>query len=128
MKLSDHFWRQEFHCTGCSPQSPCARGGWDTVDSGLLMVLETVRRHFDAPMRVNSGHRCPERNAAVGGAPRSQHLVGRAADIVVDGMSPASVYAFLDPWHRGGLGLYRSFVHIDTRSDGPARWDRTESD
>lgn len=123
-QLSKHFRREEFHCTGCTPANPCWRGGWDTVDAELVEILEKVRAFFEAPVLVSSGHRCPERNRAVGGVENSQHLLGRAADIKVVGIDPDQVWDFLRPWHEGGLGVYDSFVHVDTRSDGPERWDR----
>ncbi len=44
-------------------------------------LLDPVRELWGAPLRVNSGYRSPALNAAVGGAPSSQHLMGEAADI-----------------------------------------------
>ena len=49
--LSEHFSRAEFECR-CS----C---GYNTVDYGLIMVLEQARRHFNQPIKINSGCRCP---------------------------------------------------------------------
>lgn len=115
--LSTHFSRWEFEC-------PCGCG-LDTVDYSLLAVLEDIRGHFDKPVTVTSGHRCEDYNTAVSGAGRSQHLWGRAADITVLGVNPQSVYAYLVLRYPGcyGLGDGSSFTHVDTRTDGPARWD-----
>lgn len=44
-------------------------------------VLEPLRQHFNVPILINSGYRCPDLNRAVGGVPNSQHLIGQAADI-----------------------------------------------
>jgi hypothetical protein len=44
-------------------------------------LLDPVRELWGAPLRVDSGYRCPELNRAVGGAAGSQHLSGEAADI-----------------------------------------------
>jgi len=111
--ISTHFSRSEFTCKcGCSQ---------DTVDVVLVAVLERVRAHFNAPIHLTSGNRCPAYNAKVGGAKSSQHLLSRAADIQVDGVSPAQVFAYLDPDHKGGLGSYPAFTHIDSRSSR-ARW------
>jgi hypothetical protein len=26
-------------------------------------------------------------------------------------------------FHRGGIGTYKTFTHVDHRPDGPARWN-----
>lgn len=44
-------------------------------------VLDPAREVFGAPIYVNSGYRSPQLNRAVGGATRSYHLQGRAADL-----------------------------------------------
>lgn len=114
-KLSPHFRRSEFECN-CGQCS-----GYDTVDAELLNMLEAIRTHFNKPVRITSGHRCPTHNANVGGTMKSQHLFGRAADIQVQDTSPQEVYDFAETLEPGGLGLYDDFVHIDSRN-GKARW------
>lgn len=49
-------------------------------DSGIVGLVEDIAT--DNGLRVSSGYRTPERNAAVGGVPNSYHLTGRAADFV----------------------------------------------
>lgn len=111
--LSPHFSRSEFACKcGC---------GQDTVDAGLLAVLEKVREHFGASVTINSGNRCEAYNQRIGGAKASQHRLSRAADITVRGVDPAEVHAWIDGWHEGGLGRYPTFTHVDSRS-GRTRW------
>lgn len=44
-------------------------------------VLDPLREMYGKPIIVNSGYRCPQLNAAVGGAKNSQHMRGEAADI-----------------------------------------------
>lgn len=113
--ITKNFKRSEFACTcGC---------GYDTVDVALAKILQDARNYFNVPFRVTSGCRCPMRNAQVGGADNSQHLYGRAADIMPDMITPEALYSYLDekyPNHLG-LGLYETFVHVDTRN-GKARW------
>ena len=114
--LSAHFSRSEFACKcGC---------GFDTVDSELLTMLETVRQHFELPMKIMSGCRCITHNESVGGAANSQHLVGKAADIKVHGILPAEVQAYTHYiWpDQYGIGTYSSFTHLDSRSV-KARWE-----
>ena len=85
IKLSEHFRLSEF------TQSATARrlGIKNEVSSQQLSnlvllcryVLEPLRRRFGKLIYVNSGYRCQELNRAVGGAVKSYHLYGRAADI-----------------------------------------------
>lgn len=44
-------------------------------------VLNPAREALGVTVYVNSGYRCPELNAAVGGTATSQHTTGEAADI-----------------------------------------------
>ena len=53
----------------------------DSVKALVLKVLQPLRDAYGKPMKVNSGYRCPQLNAAVGGVPTSQHCKGEAADI-----------------------------------------------
>lgn len=87
----------------------------------LAQALEKVRVLLgNRPMVINSGFRTPKHNAEVGGKPDSQHLLGKAADIVLQGMAPQVVQGVLADWN-GGLGSYSSWTHIDL---GPKRrWD-----
>ena len=98
------------------------------IHPDLPAVLQNIRNQFGKPIIINSGYRTPEYNKKVGGATRSQHCYGTAADIVVDGISPASVAiaaekALKKTGHSGGIGLYKSFVHVDVRSKR-YRWDQ----
>lgn len=113
--LTSHFVRSEFTCKcGC---------GFDTVDIGLLAVLESIRTHFDTPVIIRSGCRCEAHNAAEGGAEHSQHLIGRAADIVVVDEPADVVQDYIDAAFpdRLGMGRYAIFTHVDSRGD-KARW------
>lgn len=44
-------------------------------------VLDPLREAWGKPIVVTSGYRCAKLNRAVGGAARSQHCTGEAADI-----------------------------------------------
>ena len=115
MHLSPNFSREEFSC-GCG----C---GYDTIDTELLTLLEIIRNYFNSPVHIMSGARCAEWNEKQGGYPESQHLVGKAADIVVENYTPQEVADFVDKHipFRGGLGRYDDFTHVDVRSS-KARW------
>ena len=114
--LSENFSRHEFACEcGC---------GFDSCDVQLLQILEDIRSHFDRKIKVNSGCRCRRHNDAVDGSDNSLHLVGRAADIMVEGTPSSVVQEYAEQKNVPGLGRYNSFTHVDSRT-GFARWDKT---
>lgn len=47
-----------------------------------INVLQPAREALDVPIKISSGFRCKELNSRVGGAKKSQHLSGEAADLV----------------------------------------------
>jgi uncharacterized protein YcbK (DUF882 family) len=111
--ISEHFQRSEFECRcGC---------GFDTVDVDLIKYLEKIRVHFNDSVSVSSGCRCQEYNRGISGAIKSQHILGRAADIVVTGVGPAHVADYAESVGVPGVGRYGSFTHIDSRGN-IARW------
>jgi uncharacterized protein YcbK (DUF882 family) len=116
--ISKHFWRWEFACNcGC---------GFDTVDTELDFILQVdLRYHYNKKVIIDSGCRCPYWNEHEEGSTGSWHLKARAADVRVEGVSPLAVYTHLNERYpnKYGLGLYDSFVHVDSRPD-KARWDR----
>jgi hypothetical protein len=63
-------------------------------------VLDPLREHLGRPVRVTSGYRAPAVNRAVSGSPTSQHMLGEAADIKVEGLSAEELARVLV-----GLGL-----------------------
>lgn len=111
-KVSDNFSLHEFECSHCATVK---------LDPKIVDMVQKVRTHFGQAVYVSSGYRCPEHNKAVGGAKDSQHLYGKAADIVVRNVSPDKVAEYCEPFV-DGLGRYRTFTHIDCRGY-KARWD-----
>ena len=109
-----HFKESEFACKCCGKTKP---------NRELMTVLQLVRIHFNQPVTITSSYRCPKHNKAVGGASKSKHLEGIAADIQVKGVELTEVHHLLTslfPEHYG-IGLYKTFVHIDVRPT-KARW------
>jgi len=54
-------------------------------------VLQPVRDHYGKGVKVNSGFRHPNVNAAVGGSRTSDHCRGMAADIEIPGVPNAEL-------------------------------------
>lgn len=114
-KLSANFKVKEFACTdGSDPIF---------IDSDLVNVLQKIRNHFGKTVTITSAYRTPGKNKACGGTTYSQHLYGRAADIKVKGVTPKKVAAYAETLlkNKGGIGVYSTFTHIDTRAV-KARW------
>ena len=112
-----HFSDGEFKCKCCGKLYA------GKVPMSLKLYLEIIRYHFNKPIIIYSGYRCSKHNANVGGAKYSQHLIGKAADIYVEGHFPKTVYNFVNtlmPYY-GGVGKYNTFTHIDIRGTH-ARW------
>lgn len=114
-KLTHNFRVKEFACTdGSDPIF---------IDSELVTILQKIRTHFGGVVTITSAYRTPGKNKACGGTTYSQHLYGRAADIKVKGIAPATVAAYAEKLlnNCGGIGIYSTFTHIDVR-ETKARW------
>ena len=94
------------------------------ISVDLAGCLDKLRDKVGQPLTLNCAYRCPRHNRVVGGAWHSQHPLGTAADVrlphnmTVEKLAEAAEAAGFQ-----GIGTYNSFVHVDTRITGPARWD-----
>lgn len=66
-------------------------------------VLQPLRDSIKAPIKISSGYRCPRLNTVIGGAGRSQHLTGQAADIIC--------------YKTGNEQLFNTLIHSDVPFD-----------
>ena len=58
-------------------------------------VLQPLRDHYRVGIKVNSGYRSPDVNAAVGGSRTSDHCKGQAADIEIPGIANAVLAQYI---------------------------------
>ena len=120
-----NFTIEEFRCRDGSLPPDELKGNVQE----LMEQLEVLRAEVGGkPITINSGYRTPSYNATLDGASaQSRHLCGQAADIRVSEMTPSQVHAKIEEliangsMKQGGLGLYDTFVHYDTRGY-KARW------
>ena len=117
MKLTENFSLWEFKC----------RDGTEVPDElkdnvqELAENLQVLREHIQKPITVISGYRSPEYNKKIGGAKRSQHMLAKAGDLIVKGMTPDEVKEVIvhlikeGKMKKGGVGLYTYFTHYDVR-------------
>ena len=122
--MTKNFSIKEFQCKcGCTiPQE---------VEYNIVKLsnqLQAIRDYVKTPITINSAYRCKSHNKAVNGSDRSQHLLGKAADIVIRGYDPSLetyplVEALINEGEilQGGLGKYDTFTHYDIRKT-KARW------
>lgn len=98
-------------------------------DAETRTKLEALSHLLGQPIHVTSGDRThddQERLIRQGKNPakNSQHLLGRAADIWVEGMTPAEVAPFAREVGFTGIGIYRDgHLHVDTRPES-AFWEQ----
>ena len=122
-----HFRLSEFERRG-----KCPKRYWRNIQR-VMDALEVIRQACGAlPVSLTpaGGYRSPAVNKQnKGRASKSQHLLGKAADIKVKGMSTKKVYAIIARLQvvglipKGGLAAYPSFVHYDIRGRN-ARWKK----
>ena len=111
-KLSKNFSVYEFRCGLGSPCS-CPT---TLIDDKLVEYLQKIRDHFGKPIDITSGYRCISYNSKIGGASGSRHTKGQACDFQIDGVAPLEIAQYAESIGIKGIGLYDTFVHIDTRA------------
>jgi len=143
--LTINFSRKEFACQcGC---------GFDTIDFKLIEALQACVTALSYKYKkaciaiVSGGNRCVRHNTALrelykatGGtkgantALTSQHIYGRAADFKIYlkeekkggkfQIEPEEIAVwFEENRSEFSIGRYNNRTHVDSRTNGPARWD-----
>lgn len=109
--LSAHFAKAEFN----QRQQPLALNSFQ-MDSNLIQKLESLRRICkNRPIVVTSGYRTPSYNARVGGVGKSQHILGKAADIRVEGIDNRMLANYARIVGFTFVKVYSNHVHVDVR-------------
>lgn len=136
--LEEHGVRH-FSAVECNPVGKRANGdGVELLPAPMplwphavktLLVLEWLRDRV-GPLHILSGYRDPEYNKAIGGEDKSLHMLFNAFDVASKNKSPRQIHTLLSAHPQAkqfGLGLYKGFVHVDTRGliglTAPARWN-----
>lgn len=94
MKLTEHFSLEEMTVSEIASRFHIDNTPNDQTIKNLTRLaklLEEVRLLINKPIHINSAYRSIEVNGKLGSKSNSQHTVGCAADITVNGMTPDEV-------------------------------------
>jgi len=123
MRITENFSLSEFDCKdGSELPTALLPNVLDLADN-----LQVLRGYLGVPISINSAYRSLDYNREIGGATNSQHLLAKAADIVVESKTPdevANIIKYLiseGKMVQGGLKAYKTFTHYDIRGY-KARW------
>ncbi len=124
---SNHLSWPELACRAGAPYPAKWRGSRARI---LAVEFERLRELAGGkPIPIGSAYRTESHNRRVGGARKSQHVQGRALDLLVSGVRRAILEAALfdrleEPGCRiRGVGYYPWGIHIDVRPGKRlARW------
>lgn len=110
----ERLWATRMPQPGC-PINACVQE--------LVEVLEKFRTKVGKPVIVDSAYRCPHHNNSVDVAVQhSQHVLGRAADIRVIGMSAEQLEEIantIDSIRGIGRDDFANYLHVDVRTSDP---------
>ena len=122
-RLTTHFHIREFKCKDGSKVP-------EALEANVRLLaeqLQVLRDHIGIPIHLNSAYRTEAYNASIGGSPKSQHKLAKAADMVTSKYTPKQLASIIKKlikegkMMQGGVGVYPSFVHYDVRGT-EARW------
>jgi uncharacterized protein YcbK (DUF882 family) len=94
------------------------------IDLRVYYLLAVAQAEFGGrPIIITSGYRTRATNdrlrrQGIDAVRNSFHIQGRAADFQIDDVPPARIAALGSTLGLGGVGVYATFVHLDT---GPPR-------
>ena len=127
MKLTNNFNKAEFDCK-CGCEMP--KEVLINIQK-LANQLQILRNKVGVSVKINSAYRCIKHNKSIGGVSNSQHVLGKASDVVINGFKASKTFDLISElindgdMLQGGLGAYNSFTHYDIRKT-KARWDFTK--
>lgn len=125
-QLTTNFHIREFKCNDGSKVP-------EALEANVRLLadqLQALRDHIGIAIHLNSAYRTEAYNASIGGSPKSQHKLAKAADLVTSKYTPAELADIIKKlikegkMMQGGVGVYPSFVHYDIFYDGKniRRW------
>jgi len=99
---------------------------WKTIAPTLKAIDKIVDKSDLKINKIISAYRSPKYNRAVRGHKCSYHMQNNAVDVNFSNVSPWKASKIMKEYRtrgefKGGIGTYRSFIHVDTRGEN-ASW------
>ena len=87
----------------------------------LLAQLQNIRNHFGKAVIITSAVRCKQHNKNVGGVTNSKHILGKAVDFYVKGVSYNTLKSYVSklPYNNYTYNVSGSVMHHDIN---PPEW------
>jgi len=122
-QLTTNFHIDEFACKDGTAVP------WNLVQNAQLHAdnLQVIRDYVGQPLHINSGYRNPTYNNLKSDASESYHTKALATDLRAESITPKELFKVIQMLiemkkiREGGLSVYPSFVHYDSRGF-KARW------
>ena len=124
-KLTTNFSIHEFECK-CGCVMPAF--ALDNIKE-LATNLQVIRDEV-GPLYMTNAYRCKPHNRDVGSSDTSQHPLGKATDLKTKKYTARELSVIIEDLIKsekikeGGLGIYNTFTHYDTRGVR-AIWSKT---
>ena len=121
VQISPNFNSDEFDC-------PCDKCDHTLIDEDLVSKLQALRDLTGASLHINSGYRCQAHQDALtaSGAETakgvSQHTLGKAADVKVEGLSGPDLEVKARDVGFMAVGVAKTWCHLDLRIDKERTW------
>jgi uncharacterized protein YcbK (DUF882 family) len=126
-KFDEVYWEKGAYVADALAAAQHALRDWRNgeehfMDPKLFDLLHGISQTIQTsqPFQIISGYRSPASNAAMharssGVAEHSQHMLGKASDIRVEGVELNNLHRAALSLKAGGVGLYpvSNFVHVD---------------
>ena len=101
----------------------CQENGENEIDEDFVRKLDELREACGVPFVITSGYRSPKHSIEAKKAKPGTHAQGIAADIkTASGQQRHKIIKAAMIIGFNGIGVAKSFVHVDTRKSSPVVW------
>lgn len=91
------------------------KNSFTRINANIIAEVQELRDIFGSAIGISSSYRSPEYNRSVNGETSSQHILGNALDTYpINGNLAGWKKVITENKKSGGIGYYKTFVHIDT--------------